>query len=70
MHLKNRPPELLFTEDRKAALSAFDKISKATWCDLYFDLYRQCFGETESGEAILADVASRLKIVKRNREQG
>ncbi len=26
----------------------FAKISKASWAELYFDLYRQCFGENAS----------------------
>jgi len=69
MHLKNRRPELLLTENPRAALSAFEKLSKSDWCDLYFDLYRQVFGETETGEAVMADVASRIAILKRNRER-
>lgn len=66
-HLKNRKPEFLFTEDTRAAFWQFDKISKADWCDLYFDLYRQCMGETESGENVMADVKARLEILKANR---
>lgn len=69
MHLKNRRPEMLFTENTRAALSAFEKLSKSDWCDLYFDLYRQVFGETETGEAVMADVAERIEILKRYRSK-
>ncbi len=36
--------------DREVRLR-FAKISKASWAELYFDLYRQCFGEDASEEA-------------------
>lgn len=66
-HMKNRRPEFLFTEDVKSAMAQFDKASKADWCDLYYDLYRQVFGEMASGEDIMADVSHRLEILKKYR---
>ena len=66
-HIKNRAPEFLFTEDTRAASSQFDKLSKADWCDLYYDLYRQVFGEAAPGEDVMSDIAERIEILKRNR---
>lgn len=66
-HIKNRKPEFWFTEDTGKAMARFDKISKADWCDLYFDLYRQVFGETASGEEIMVDIQKRIEILKSTR---
>ena len=61
--VSKRPPEFQFTGDKRAAQKQFAAISKADWCDLYFDLYRQCFGEQEEGDVILADARFRLDVL-------
>lgn len=44
----------------------FAKISKASWAELYFDLYRQCFGENASEEDCMLDAEHRLQTLKAN----
>ncbi len=51
--------------DREVRLR-FAKISKASWAELYFDLYRQCFGEDASEEACIQDAEHRLQTLKAN----
>ena len=51
--------------DREVRLR-FAKISKASWAELYFDLYRQCFGEDASEEACMQDAEHRLQTLKAN----
>ena len=67
MPLNKRPPEFLFTEDSRAANKQFTDLSKSDWADLYYDLYRQVFGETAEGSDVMADVAQRIEILRRNR---
>lgn len=67
MPINKRPPEFLFTEDTRAAYAQFSSLSKSDWCDLYYDLYRQVFGETNDGSEVMADVAQRIEILRRNR---
>lgn len=44
----------------------FAKISKASWAELYFDLYRQCFGEVASEEECMQDAEKRLQTLQAN----
>jgi len=44
----------------------YDALSKAAWASIYFDLYRQCFGDTTPEEEIMADAERRLEILKQN----
>lgn len=46
----------------------YDSISKADWADLYADLFRQMFGETEEDEMVMQDAEKRLDILKRYRD--
>lgn len=46
----------------------FAQLSKADWADLYFDLYRQVYGETTGDEEIMQDAEKRCDILKRYRE--
>jgi hypothetical protein len=63
MHLKNFRPAV----DDDAIMWRSDKMSKAAWISLYFDLYRQCFGETETTEQqVVEDAENRLQILKAN----
>lgn len=64
MRVNKRPADI---QDRGIAAEAF-RLSKSDWTDLYFDLYRQCFGESESTEReIMDDAKARLDILKANR---
>lgn len=67
MPINKRPPEFLFTEDHRAAYVQFSRLSKSDWANLYYDLYRQVFGETAEGSEVMADVAQRIEILRRNR---
>lgn len=59
--LNKRPADIA---DPAVAAEAF-RLSKADWTDLYFDLYRQCFGESESGEQeIIDDAKNRIEILR------
>lgn len=50
----------------KAESYAAMEIPKHVWIDLYADLYRQCFGESETTDrAILADVLQRCEYIGR-----
>ena len=63
MHLKNHRP----TVEDDAIMWRSDKLSKSAWISLYFDLYRQCFGEMETTEQeIIEDAERRLQILKDN----
>jgi hypothetical protein len=43
------------------------KISKTAWMDLYYDLFQQCFGESETSlESVVLDAEKRLKLLKQN----
>ncbi len=44
------------------------KLSKASWADAYFDLYRQTHGEDVEDTEIMADAERRLLILERYRE--
>lgn len=57
--LNKRGPEI----DEKL-LPLYAKASKADWADLYFDLYRQCFGETASDGECMQDAMKRLDTLK------
>jgi len=39
------------------------RVSKASWTDLYFDLYRQTHGEGASEQEIMQDARRRLKAL-------
>ncbi len=54
-----RPPEIAPELNGRYA-----KISKADWADLYFDLFRQVYGEDEADEAIMQDAEKRLNFLK------
>lgn len=43
------------------------KIPKSEWTEMYFDLYRQVFGETCTDEEIMKDAEKRREILKRAR---
>ena len=44
-----------------------DAISKTAWMDLYYDLYQQTHGESDTTqETVIADAESRLKLLKIN----
>ena len=59
MHLKNFKPAV----HDNAIMWRADKLSKTAWISLYFDLYRQCFGESETTEQeIIEDAERRLRM--------
>jgi hypothetical protein len=60
MALNKRPADI---QDEAVRAAAF-KLSKSDWTDLYFDLYRQCFGETCAEAEIMQDATRRMKILK------
>jgi len=41
------------------------KIPKSEWTEMYFDLYRQCFGEDISDEEVMQDAEKRRETLKR-----
>ena len=51
----------LIDDNVKAA--AF-KLSKADWTELYFDLFRQVFGEKCPESQVMQDAHRRLQIIK------
>jgi hypothetical protein len=57
--IRKRQPEL-----SPEVRGRYARISKADWADLYADLYRQVFGESETDEAVLQDAEKRLGILK------
>jgi hypothetical protein len=61
MHMKNNPPAI-----EREQWARFEKLSKAAWASIYFDLYRQCFGEETSDAEIMAEAESRVQILKDN----
>lgn len=61
--LNKRPPEMA-----RALAGRYARISKADWADVYFDLFRQVFGENEPDETIMQDAEKRLGILKRYRQ--
>ncbi len=65
MVINKRPADI---QDRRIEAEAF-KLSKSDWTDLYFDLYRQCFGETIEEREIMDDAKVRLEILKYNRNR-
>ena len=48
--------------DAEVREKAFD-LSKSDWTDLYFDLFKQVFGESSTETAIMGDAERRLKIL-------
>ena len=53
--------------DKNSLVVRAEKISKTAWMDLYYDLFQQCFGESEtSQDSVLHDAEDRLKILKQN----
>ena len=44
-----------------------EKFSKADWVDMYFDLYRQVFGEQSSEDETFQDAKNRREILRRYR---
>jgi hypothetical protein len=58
--------DLFQSGSNHAAWQAND-LAKHVWMDLYADLYRQCFGETSSSEAIVLDALARRETLKANR---
>lgn len=44
-----------------------EKFSKADWVDLYFDLFRQVFGEQSPEEEIFQDAKKRRGMLRLNR---
>lgn len=62
--LNKRSPEMA-----DELLSRYAKMSKADWADLYFDLYRQCFGETLPDEECMKDAERRLDTLKTYRQK-
>jgi hypothetical protein len=45
------------------------KIPKADWANVYFDLFRQIYGEYRSDEEVMQDVEMRLDMLKFSREK-
>jgi len=41
-----------------------EKFSKADWVDMYFDLFRQVFGEQSPEEEIFQDAKKRREILR------
>lgn len=60
MPLNKRPADIA---DPVVAAEAF-KLSKSDWTDLFFDLYRQTFGEDASEREVMDDARRRLDILK------
>lgn len=52
----------------EALQGRYAKISKANWCDVFFDLYRESYGEHADDTEIMADAERRLEILERYRD--
>lgn len=51
----------------KSVVVRAEKISKTAWMDLYYDLYQQTHGESNTSQgAVLEDAERRLKLLKLN----
>ena len=59
----NKVPPYYFKGDLE---TRFDKISKAAWADIYFDLYCQAMGENKTPAEAMEDAEKRLAILKEN----
>lgn len=57
--LNKRSPEI-----DETLYNRYAKLSKADWADIYFDLYRQVFGETKTDEEIMQDAERRALLLK------
>jgi hypothetical protein len=68
MALQVRGATQRLPEIDEALHGRYAKISKASWADVYFDLYRQTHGEMAEDADIMADAERRLVILERYRE--
>lgn len=60
-----RPPAF----DR-AYFGRYRAMSKATWADLYADLYRQVYGETSEDAEVFDDAEQRAEILGLRKARG
>ena len=65
MPINKRAPTEFDGYQKGGTFWRFLKLSKADWADVYCDLYRQVFGDTEStSEQIIADAEQRIQLRK------
>lgn len=54
-------------DTRQAPPVRAGEISKTAWMDLYYDLYQQTYGESETNQVVvIEDAERRLKLLKLN----